>query len=107
MEEEVANWVRICGLDEAPAEGQLREAEADGKSLCLARVHGKLSAVENTCPHRQGPLHEGWLEGNAVVCPWHAWAFDLETGLANPPERARVDVFPIRIEGDEVLVELD
>jgi nitrite reductase (NADH) small subunit len=48
----------------------------------------------------------GWLEGEAVVCPWHAWAFDTRTGEALPPERGKVDVVPVRIEGEDVLIDL-
>jgi nitrite reductase (NADH) small subunit len=41
-----------------------------------------------------------------VVCPWHSWTFDTETGVAEPPERAKVDVFPVKIEGDEVMIDI-
>ena len=102
----MAQWVRVCGVAEAPAEGNVMEAEAEGVMICLARVHGSLAAVDNACPHRQGPLSEGWIEGGAVVCPWHSWAFDLQTGVAEPPERATVTVYPVRVEGEDVLVEI-
>lgn len=99
-------WVRLCSASEAPAEGNVIETEVDGVGVCLARVNGELAALENWCPHRRGPLGQGWIEGNAVVCPWHSWAFDVRSGLAEPPERARVEVFPVRIEADEVLIDL-
>ena len=101
------HWVRLLGLDEAPAEGKVIEAEAEGVSVCLARINGDLAAIDNWCPHRGGPLGQGWVEGGAVVCPWHAWAFDLRTGDALPPERARVDTFPVRVEGADVLVDIE
>ena len=80
--------------------------ETPGPSICLANVEGRLCALNNLCPHREGPLGQGWIEGNTVVCPWHAWAFDCKTGLAEPPERAQVKVYPVRIEGDTVLADL-
>jgi len=82
------------------------EAETNGVAVCLANVGGNLAAMDNWCPHRRGPLGQGWIEGRAVVCPWHAWAFDVETGLALPPERAKVDVFPVKIEDDAVWVDI-
>lgn len=100
------HWVRLCSVAEAPTEGNVIEAEVEGVGVCLARLHGDLSALDNWCPHRRGPLGQGWVEGEAVVCPWHSWAFNLHTGVAEPPERASVDVFPVRIEGDEVLIDL-
>jgi nitrite reductase (NADH) small subunit len=65
-----------------------------------------LCALQNECPHRGGPLGQGWLEGEAVVCPWHSWAFNTHTGDALPPERAKVDVLPLRSEGDDLLIRL-
>jgi nitrite reductase (NADH) small subunit len=102
----LAEWVRLCGVGEAPAEGQVMEAEAQGVAVCLARLNGELSALDNWCPHRRGPLGQGWIESQSVVCPWHSWAFNLKTGQADPPERDRVDVFPLRIEGEDVQIDL-
>ncbi len=102
----MSEWVRLCAAQEAPVPGGVMEAEIKGVTVCLANVDGKLSALDNWCPHRRGPLGQGWVEGNAVVCPWHSWAFNVETGVAEPPERAKVDVFSVKTEGGEVLVEL-
>lgn len=102
----MAEWVRLCAAQEAPKPGEVMEAEAAGVMVCLANVDGRLAAVDNVCPHRQGPLGGGWLEGETVVCPWHSWAFSTTTGEAEPPENARVAVFPVRIEGADLLVNL-
>lgn len=102
----MGEWVRVCGTGEAPAEGKVAEADANGVAICLARIEGELAAVDNVCPHRQGPLSEGWIEGHAVVCPWHSWAFDLRTGVAEPPDRGIVKVFPVRVEGNDVFVNI-
>jgi nitrite reductase (NADH) small subunit len=82
------------------------EADAAGVSLCLANVGGELNAVDNLCPHRHGPLGQGWMEGASVVCPWHSWTFDVRTGAAEFPVHARVAVFPVRVVGEDVLVEI-
>ena len=103
----MAEWMKVCSLAEAPALGDVTEAEVDGRMLCVANREGVFSVLDNVCPHRQGPLGQGWMEGNAVLCPWHAWAFDLATGVAEAPEQARVAVFQVRIEGSDVEVYLD
>ena len=99
-------WVRLCSLAEAPKPGSVAEMEAAGVAVCVANVDGRLAALDNWCPHRRGPLGQGWLEGNAVVCPWHSWAFDTATGQAQPPDTGHVDVLPLRVEGDDVLVNI-
>ena len=87
--------------------GQVMEAEVRGVGVCLANVSGELSALDNVCPHRQGPLGQGWVEGEAVVCPWHSWAFNAKTGVAVYPEGERVGSFAVRVEGEDVLVEIE
>lgn len=100
-------WVRLCAVSEAPAEGTVKEAEASGRTVCLANVDGKLHALGNVCPHRGAPLGQGWIEDGKLVCPWHSWTFELASGCAEYPEGEKVEVFPLRIEGTEVEIELD
>ncbi len=102
----MAEWVRLCSVGEIPAEGQVTEAAAKGVAICLANIGGELAAVDNLCPHRHGPLGQGWVEGESVVCPWHSWTFNMRTGEAEYPVHERVAVVPVKIEGADVLVEL-
>ncbi|MHB1021486.1 MAG: Rieske (2Fe-2S) protein [Acidobacteriaceae bacterium] len=102
----MAQFVKLCTLAEAPAPGTVKELEAAGRAICLANIDGELSALDNWCPHRQGPLGQGTLEGDAVMCPWHAWAFNVKTGQAEHTTQAKVDVFPVKVEDENVLIEL-
>ena len=103
----MAKWVRLCGVGDAPAIGEVSEHHGVGVDICLANVGGELSALDNWCPHRRGPLGQGWIEGEMVVCPWHSWNFHVKTGLAEFPENERVRVFPVHIAGGEVLVDIE
>ena len=103
----MSRWIRLCGVADAPAHGQVREVETEGVAYCLANVDGTLSVLDNVCPHRHGPLGQGWLEGEYVVCPWHSWTFNTKTGVAEFPPNESVAVFPVRIEGDDVLIETE
>ena len=102
----MSQWVRLCGLSEAPAVGKVMEAQVDGVEICLANLNGELSALDNICPHRRGPLGQGWIEGEAVICPWHSWAFNLRTGQAEYPVHERVEVFPLKLDGEDVLIDI-
>ena len=102
----MAQWVRLCGVAEAPANGKAMEAAVNGVDVCLANVNGELAAMDNWCPHRRGPLGQGWVEGESVMCPWHAWAFNAKTGKAEYPEHEKVEVFPVKVEGEDVLIDL-
>jgi nitrite reductase (NADH) small subunit len=102
----MAQLVRLCTLAEAPAPNTVKEFGADGRAICLANVNGEFTALDNWCPHRHGPLGQGTVEGETVLCPWHAWAFHVKTGQAEHTSQARVDVFPLKVEGEEILIEI-
>jgi nitrite reductase/ring-hydroxylating ferredoxin subunit len=92
--------------DLSPGSGTTVDAE--GQPIALFNVHGTFCAIDDTCPHRGGPLGEGELHGAIVTCPWHGATFDVETGaVTGPPARASVRSFRVRVEGNDVLVELD
>ena len=61
-------------------EGKPQMAECNGTPIFLLKRGDVITAVSDTCSHAGGPLHEGTLEGQVVVCPWHASRFDLRTG---------------------------
>ena len=92
--------------DLAPGSGTTVNVE--GKRIALFNVQGTFYAIDDTCTHRGGPLGEGELHGAVVTCPWHGATFDVQTGaVTGPPARADVRSFHVRVEGNDVLVELD
>ena len=102
----MTQWVRIGAVSEMPAEGKVKECNALGTPICVARIGGQLAALNNECPHHGAPLSEGTIENGRVVCGWHGWSFDPKTGaeLRNPLGAATV--YPLRIDGDDVLCEV-
>ncbi len=101
----MSEWVRLCGEVEAPAAGALVRVDAAGKEICLANVEGTLRAVDNLCPHRQGPLAEGWIENGEVVCPWHSWSFDPVTGKCSNATGC-VTAYAVKVLDGEILISL-
>ncbi len=63
------------------AEGKLVKAMAGETPVLLYKTAGKICAIGETCGHAGGPLSKGKLEGNQVICPWHASRFDVCTGV--------------------------
>lgn len=78
----------------------------DGRALCIANVDGTICALDGTCPHEDGPLGEGTLEGGRVVCPWHAYSYDVRTGRTDSDPDLKVEVFEARVENNELRVKL-
>jgi nitrite reductase/ring-hydroxylating ferredoxin subunit len=97
-------YARICGVSDLPGEGEVREIEAGSQTYCLARVNGRISALDNVCLHEGGPLGQGVIEAGQIVCPWHGWRFDALTGICAHAPKHGVAVYRVAIEGDDVLL---
>lgn len=102
----MSEFVRICSKSDLPESGSAKEFGAGTAAICVANVDGEISAMDNLCPHRQGPLGQGNVENGKVLCPWHGWAFDTKTGEAAHNPNAKVKVYEVKVEGDDVLVGL-
>ena len=81
--------------------------DAGGRSLAVFRVGTSYYAIDNTCTHRGGPLAEGTLVGEEVICPWHGAHFNVKTGaVCAPPAREGVKSFAVRVNGNDLEVEI-
>jgi nitrite reductase/ring-hydroxylating ferredoxin subunit len=97
---------RVASLDEVPA-GRPKLVDLAGTRIVLARVGDVVYACGEVCSHRGGPLSEGKLNGVRLTCPWHGWMYDVRTGQCLFPSRgAAVAVYPVRMDSDQILVEL-
>ncbi len=98
--------VKIAKVDQVPP-GTGKVVRAGEKILALFNLNGTFYAIDNRCTHVGGPLGEGKVEGNRVTCPWHGSIFNITTGeVLGPPARRPVAAYPVRVEGNDVVVEL-
>lgn len=77
-------------------------------SIALTRIGSEILAFQNACSHDDNPLDDGILDGNQVVCPRHGARFDIRTGaVLKMPATADIEVYPVKISGDDVMVDFD
>jgi nitrite reductase (NADH) small subunit len=103
----VATWVRIAPCDDIPR-GEGRAVALGGRELAIFNLGDRFLAVDGRCPHKGGPLCDGIVAGDTVVCPLHGWKIGLTTGAVERPagEHACVHAYPTRIDDGIVLVAL-
>ena len=85
--------------------------EGEGRTFCIADKRiavfrprsGRVFATQAECPHRRGPLADGLLGTDTLVCPLHEWTFDLATGAPRQGE-CGLTVYPIEQKPDGTLV---
>ena len=99
------SWRPVAGLADLPP-GSRKLVRVDGHSLLLFNVDGGVHAMADSCPHAGAWLGGGTLSGTLLRCPAHGMAFDLGTGCMRGDAGLRVRVYPVRVEGDAVSVDL-
>jgi nitrite reductase/ring-hydroxylating ferredoxin subunit/uncharacterized membrane protein len=98
------DFVSVLAFDELP-EGTLKRADAKGVPVLLFRRGDKVSALVERCAHLGGPLSEGTVEGDAVICPWHQSRFSLEDGrVLNGPSAFPQPCFETRVSNGQIQV---
>lgn len=97
---------RVGHISEIPEDEGLR-IEVGGHIVAVFKRGSRIFAVGDSCPHMGASLSEGYVDGNTVICPWHGWMFDLETGDSPFDEEARIPVYRINVEDGEIFVEVD
>ena len=99
--------IKVAHFDEvSPGSGKV--VEANGQRIALFNVDGALYAIDNTCTHVGGSLGEGDLIDDTVSCPLHGAQFNVKTGeVLSPPAGSGVRSYTVKVEGNDVFVELD
>lgn len=99
----MTDFVDVGATADVPL-GRVRAFVVAGKTITVCHTADGFFATDNVCPHRGGPLAEGDLMGNELVCPWHLWGFDVATGACTGVEGVSVGTHAVRVEGDRILV---
>jgi nitrite reductase/ring-hydroxylating ferredoxin subunit len=101
----MGEFVRVAGTSDL-ADGEIMPVDVGGEVVLLSRLDGTFYAVGEACSHAQGPLADGYVQGDEVECPWHGSRFSLRTGKPTcPPATEPVPAFNVRVDGDDVLVD--
>jgi NAD(P)H-dependent nitrite reductase small subunit len=102
----MAEYVPVLSTAELPP-GQAVEVTVEGRAVALFNVGGTFYALTNLCPHRGGPLGQGFLEGTEVSCPWHNYTFDVRTGENVVSADLKVARYDVKVEDGRVFVRVD
>lgn len=96
-------WHKVAESDEL-ADNRVMSVTAGVTPVCLTRFKGQFGAIANRCPHQGGPLGEGQIENDFVICPWHGYEYHPITGY--PPEgfSDAVEAYPVEERNDGVYV---
>jgi len=98
-------WVEVCKLDEIPP-SQARTVRAGDTVIAVFRLtDDRVKALENRCPHKGGPLVDGIISGDDVLCPLHNWRIHLDDGQVKAPDEGCVKTYPVKVEDGTVFLQ--
>ena len=102
-----ASFVRACALSDLK-DGEAISVVLGGDEIAIVQPEGEVFAIRDWCSHAAVPLSEGEVDDHTIECWLHGSCFDLRTGQpTSMPATAGVPVYPVKVEGDDVLVAPD
>ncbi len=88
--------------------GDRKIVEVEGEFIAIFNVDGQYHAIEDVCSHDDGPVAEGDLDGYEIICPRHGAHFDIRDGrVLSFPAITPIRNFPVKTEGNDILIDLD
>ncbi len=99
----MAEFIKVAKVSDL-APGEKMVVEYDDEDVGLFNIEGKIYAISDICTHDSGPLVEGTLEGEWIICPRHGARFNVKSGQQTMPAFAPVPLYNVKIEGDDILV---
>jgi 3-phenylpropionate/trans-cinnamate dioxygenase ferredoxin subunit len=100
----VEDFIRACSVDDVK-DGSAIRVDIDGVPVAVVRSEGEIYAIRDVCSHANVPLSEGEVEDTTIECWLHGSRFDLVTGRPTGlPATQPVPVYPVKIDGSDVLV---
>ena len=96
-------FVTVAKLADVP-DGQGLAVPLGDQMVALFQLDGELFAIADACPHMGASLAAGAIEGDTVICPWHAWRFCVRDGSWCDNPSVQTDAFDVRIDGEDVQV---
>jgi 3-phenylpropionate/trans-cinnamate dioxygenase ferredoxin component len=104
----MSEFVRACSVADLPDDCQAIGVEVNGKPVAVVKTGGDVYAIQDVCSHAEVPLSEGEIYDHTIECWLHGSCFDLRTGEpTGPPATKPVAVYPVKVEGDDVLVAIE
>jgi nitrite reductase (NADH) small subunit len=99
-------WVRVGTLDDIPRLGSRVVQTRDEDIAIFRTADGRVFAMHDRCPHKQGKLSQGIVHGISVTCPLHSWVIGLHDGVAKDPDVGCVRIVPVRLDGRDIMLAL-
>ena len=102
-----AAWKQVGTIDDIPRRGARCVRAGDLTIAVFRTAKDEIFAIEDKCPHKNGPLSQGIVHDDCVTCPLHNWVISLRTGTAKGADDGQVTAYPVRLIGRDIHISLN
>lgn len=102
----MTDWIEIGTLEDIPRLGSRVVRTTQGDIAIFRTAEDEVFALNDSCPHKGGPLSQGIVHGKRVTCPLHNWVLELNDGTAVAPDQGHTACFPVKVEDGIVRLSL-
>ena len=99
----MTEFIKVAQISDLTS-GEKMLVEYEDDEVGLFNIDGEFYAISDVCTHDDGPLVEGNLDGEWIICPRHGARFNVKTGQQTMPAFAPVPLYEVKIEGDDILI---
>jgi len=99
-------WVEVGKLEDIPRQGARCVSMGETTVAFFRTMDDEVFALEDKCPHKNGPLSQGIVHDGCVTCPLHNWVISLKTGEAQGADEGQVKAFNVKLENEKILLDL-
>jgi len=101
-----SDWIAIGEVSDIPRRGARCVRNGEMTIAVFRTVDDRIFALEDKCPHKNGPLSQGIVHDGCVTCPLHNWVISLESGQAQGADEGAVVTIPVRVENGSILLSI-
>ena len=100
------DWRMIGTIDDIPQQGARCVENGETKIAVFRTASDEIFALEDKCPHKNGPLSQGIVHDGCVTCPLHNWVISLSSGSAQGADNGQTATFAVRLDGRDIYINL-
>lgn len=99
-------WYAVPGIKQS-SEPFIKKVKVGGKNICIVNYQDSLYGVGAICPHAGAELSGGWCKDGKIICPFHRYGYDLQTGRGNPGQNDFIETYPIEVRDGQLYVGIE
>ena len=97
-------WIKLSELEILPDDDFIKSVQVNKKRICLIKTEDRWFATQAKCPHAGADLSQGWCKNGKLICPFHRYEYDLQSGKGEPGQGDYIDTYPLQIRRDGIYI---